>query len=127
MSELNNVAEANGTYNNIPTSVTSNTSVVNLIDGLTLTKNADKQNWIDGFLTYTLVLENTTNTRYLNPIITDVIDTNLVDFVNDSVTIDETNSNSYNYDPTTHTLSITLTEVGANSRSTITFRVKKKI
>lgn len=30
MNELNNVANVNGTYDNIPTSLTSNTSVVNL-------------------------------------------------------------------------------------------------
>lgn len=54
MNELNNTASANGTYNNIPTSVTSNTSVVNMIEGLTLTKEADKQNWSSGDLTYTI-------------------------------------------------------------------------
>lgn len=43
MNELNNTATSLGTYNNIPTSLTSNTSVVNIIEGLTLTKDADKK------------------------------------------------------------------------------------
>ena len=33
MNELNNIATSVGTYNSVPTSLTSNTSVVNLIDG----------------------------------------------------------------------------------------------
>lgn len=45
MNELNNTVTATGNYNNIPTSLTSNTSIVNMIEGLTLTKDADKKNW----------------------------------------------------------------------------------
>lgn len=129
MNELSNSVTAVGTYNNIPTSLTSNTSIVNLIDGLTITKVADKQNWIDGFLTYTVTIDNKTNTSYLNPVITDVINTTLVDFVEDSVTINSSpaSSSEYSYDSDTHTLKITLAEVAANTDTTITFRVKKKI
>lgn len=43
MNELNNTATSLGTYNSIPTSLTSNTSVVNMIEGLTLPKDADKK------------------------------------------------------------------------------------
>lgn len=43
MNELNNTATSIGNYNNIPTSLTSNVSVVNIIDGLSLTKEADKK------------------------------------------------------------------------------------
>ena len=43
MNELNNVVTATGTYNDIPTSLTSNTMVVNMVDGLTIKKEADKK------------------------------------------------------------------------------------
>ena len=34
MNELTNTVTSNGTYNNVPTELTSNVSVVNIIDGL---------------------------------------------------------------------------------------------
>lgn len=128
MNELTNFATAEGTYNSVPTSLTSNTSVVNLIDGLTLTIKADKQNWINGVLTYTITLSNQTNTAYEKPVISDILDTNLVSFVEDSVTINETKASSsdYTYDSSTNTLKITLTEVSANTDTNIKFQVKKK-
>ena len=43
MNKLNNTATSVGTYNNIPTSLTFNTAVVNMVDGLTLTKDTDKK------------------------------------------------------------------------------------
>ena len=45
MNELSNIAKASDTYDNIPTSLTSNTSVVNVIEGLSLIKEADMENW----------------------------------------------------------------------------------
>lgn len=43
MNELTNTVIAVGNYNNIPTQLTSNTSIVNMIEGLSLTKEADKK------------------------------------------------------------------------------------
>lgn len=128
MNELNNVVTSTGTYNNIPTSLTSNTSVVNMIDGLTITKTADKQNWGSGNLTYTIVLDNQTATSYVNPSIVDVIDNNLVDFVTGSVTINgaSASESEYSYNNDTHTLTVTPGDLTANSKVTITFSVKKK-
>ena len=50
---LNNTASATGNYNDIPTTITSDVSTVTLLNGLTITKTADKQVWADGLLTYT--------------------------------------------------------------------------
>lgn len=129
MSELSNTVSSVGNYNNIPTSLTSNTSVVNIIDGLTLTKSANKQNWSDGFLTYTITLDNQTDTTYESPIITDVIDTSLVEFVNDSVSINgvSATSSEYSYNDASHTLTVNLEKVDPTSKSIVTFNVKKKI
>lgn len=129
MNELYNTVSSVGNYDNIPTSLTSNTSVVNMIEGLTLLKEADKQNWSDGYLTYKITLDNTTDKSYDNPVITDVIDNNLIDFVEDSVIINDVKADAskYNYDSDKHTLKITLDKVDASSKVTITFNVKKKI
>lgn len=56
--ELNNTASVVGTYNNVPTSITSLVSVVTIIDGLSITKTTDKVNWADGELTYTITIIN---------------------------------------------------------------------
>ena len=44
MNELNNLVIAVGNYNSVPTFLTSNTSVVNMIEGLTITKTVNKTN-----------------------------------------------------------------------------------
>lgn len=128
MNELENTVTSIGNYNNIPTTLTSNTSKVNIIDGLTLNKQADKQNWGSGYLTYTITLNNQTNQSYTNPVITDVIDTNLVEFVPDSVMIDDkkTPQEKYSYDEGTHTLTIHLDDVTPSSSTTLVFQVEKK-
>ncbi len=129
MNELNNTATSIGNYNNIPTSLTSNTSVVNMIDGLSLVKGADKQNWGSGNLTYTITITNQTDKDYTKPVITDIIDTNLVEFVEDSVTIDnvKASESQYKYDTANHTLTVNLDDVAASNVVNVSFSVKKKI
>lgn len=128
MNELNNVSTASGNYNNIPTSLTSNLSVVNIVEGLSLKKEADKKNWSDGNLTYTITIENNTETSYENPTVTDIIDTGLVSFVTGSVKINNVlaTEGQYNYDTDSHKLTVTPGTVSENSTTTITFSVKKK-
>lgn len=128
MNELSNIVTSTGNYNNIPTSLTSNTSVVNLIEGLTLSKEADKINWSDGLLTYTIKLNNETNTPYTNAIITDVIDTSFIEFVDSSVKIDDRYAleNEYSYDDNSNTLTINLNDIAENTEVVVTFNVKKK-
>lgn len=128
MQELINQVESIGNYNSISTSVSSNNSVVNLVEGLTLTKEADKTNWVNGNLTYTITLKNDTEISYENPVITDKLDTTLVNFVDGSVKINGTTATSseYNYDSSTGTLTVNLASVGESSSSVVTFEVTKK-
>lgn len=128
MNELSNTVTAVGTYNNIPTSLTSNTSIVNIIEGLTITKEADKKNWSDGLLTYEVIITNDTNTIYNNPTVKDIIDTDLIELVKSSITINgkAATEDEYTYNDATHTLEITVNSVPANDKATITFSVKKK-
>lgn len=128
MNELNNTATSVGTYNNIPTALTSNTSVVNLVEGLTLEKEADKTNWVDGNLKYTITIKNEADKDYVTPKVTDIINTDKVEFVKDSVTINgvAATEQQYNYEEASHTLTINLDTITPSSSSTITFLVTKK-
>lgn len=65
----------------MPTSVNSEVLAVSLISGLTVTKSADKRVCADGTLTFTIELDNQTEKSYTSPVITDVLDINLVSFV----------------------------------------------
>ena len=129
MNELNNLVTVAGTYNSIPTSLTSNTMVVNMVDGLTIKKEADKKNWVDGELTYTITIENNTDKAYNKPVVTDVIDDNFVNFVADSVIINgaKATESQYNYEEGTHTLTVNLDDVSPSSSSIFKFQVEKKV
>lgn len=126
--ELSNVVTALGNYNGVSTSISSEANLVTMISGLTIVKNADKTVWADGTLTYTITINNQTSVAYTTPVITDVLNGNLVTFVNDSVTIDgaKAESSQYNYDTSTNTLTITLEDLAPSSSKTITFQVTKK-
>jgi len=43
-----NIANVVGTYDSIPTTLTSEAVITDLISGLTILKTADKQNWATG-------------------------------------------------------------------------------
>ena len=126
--ELSNTASVAGNYNNIPTSVTSLVSVVTMIDGLTITKNTDKKIWADGDLTYTIVISNNALKTYEEPVITDVLDNNLIQFVDGSVTIDGASATEqeYQFDSSNGTLTVKLSDIDVSSSKTITFKVRKK-
>ena len=124
--ELNNVVSAVGNYNSIPTSITSNASVVVMIDGLTITMTANKSVWADGDLTYTIVINNGTEKAYENPVITDKLDTTLVEFIDGSVMIGGVAATSSEYTFNTDTLTINLSTMNQNDTKTISFKVRKK-
>lgn len=127
-SELRNSVTSVGNYNSIPTSITSTASVVTMIDGLSITKTADKQVWADGVLTYTIIIDNQTEKVYESPKVTDVLDNNSIEFVNGSVTIDEVTATSseYSYNDSEHTLTVNLEDLDPSSTKTIKFQVSKK-
>ena len=128
MNELTNTINVTGTYDDTPIAFSSNSSIVKIIDGLTLTLNADKKYWKDCNLTYTINLNNQTDIKYETITLTDVLDTNYIIFVDGTVEINDVKAQSseYHYDDETHTLTITLAEVDVQSNATIKFSVKKK-
>lgn len=122
---LNNTVSAVGNYNSIPTSITSAASVVTMVSGLTIVKEADKEVWVNGNLTYTITVTNNTDTDYTDITVTDVLDETLIKFVQGSVTIDDQTSNNYQYDDATHTLTITLGDVASTNSKKASFEVEK--
>lgn len=126
---LSNTISALGNYNDVPTAMASEAVLVTLLDGLKITKTADKPAWADGVLTYTIVLTNDETKPYTAPVVTDIIDNTLVDFISGSVMIEgvAATDDQYSYNENTHTLTVLLDDIAATSTRTITFQVKKKI
>ena len=126
---LSNTVSALGNYNNVPTAMASEAVLVTLLDGLKITKTADKLVWADGVLTYTIVLTNDETKPYTAPVVTDIIDNTLVDFISGSVMIEgvAATDDQYSYNENTHTLTVLLDDIAATSTRTITFQVKKKV
>lgn len=125
MDELQNQVLSNGTYDSVPITLTSNTTVVKFLDNLTLSMEADKKYWKDGTLTYTITLKNETDIAYNAPVITDTLDTSLVELVDGSVKIDDVVATGQ-FTMSGQVLTINLDEVGAQSTKTVKFSVKKK-
>lgn len=126
--ELNNTATVLGNYNSIPTEISTQALVVTMLKGLTATKTADKMIWSDGLLTYTIVVSNDTDYDYVGPVITDILDISLISLVDDSVTVDgvKISTPQYTWDSSSGKLSISLTDIEAKGKKTITFQVEKK-
>lgn len=126
---LSNTVSALGNYNDVPTAMASEAVLVTLLDGLKITKTADKPAWADGVLTYTIVLTNDETKPYTAPVVTDIIDNTLVDFISGSVMIEgvAATDDQYSYNENSHTLTVLLDDIAATSTRTITFQVKKKV
>lgn len=126
---LSNTVSALGNYNDVPTAMASEAVLVTLLDGLKITKTADKPVWADGVLTYTIVLTNDETKPYTAPVVTDIIDNTLVDFISGSVMIEgvAATDDQYSYNENTHTLTVLLDDIAATSTRTIMFQVKKKV
>ena len=125
---LNNSAGVVGKYNNIPTAISSSASVVTIVDGLSVTKTADKNVWDDGVLTYTIVVSNQTDKVYGVPIITDILDNNLLKFIDGSVIIDgiKATTSQYIFREDTNKLTVNLEDIQPTSISTVIFQVARK-
>ena len=126
--ELKNTVSATGNINEIPTLINSKASVVTMLSGLTITKTADKTVWANRLLTYTITISNQTTVPYVTPIVKDILDTSLVNFVDDSITIDgvKATAEEASFDTATSTLTVNLTDIEAAGTKTIAFQVTKK-
>lgn len=126
--QLSNTATVLGNYNSIPTEISTQVLVVTMISGLTVTKTADKMVWSEGNLTYTIVIDNQADEAYTSPVITDILNTALISFVDNSITVDDQvlDSSKYTWDENSGKLTITLSDIESKAKKTIKFQVSKK-
>lgn len=122
---LVNSASVSGTYNLSPLSIQSNTVITKIVSGLTVKKEVDKQEWIEGNLTYTITIQNNAENSFVSPVLVDVLDPNLVKLEANSVQVNGVNTN-YTYEEASGKLSINLEEITVGGTSVITFRVQQK-
>lgn len=126
MSKLSNVVVLKGYYNNIQTSLNSNEFLIEIPSDISISKSVDKLIWKDGILTYIITIDNKSNISYNNLIITDVINTRLVEFIPESIKINGVETDDkYIYDNDTHTLTFKLDQIDSNSTIIMSFSVKK--
>ena len=62
--KLSNIANVTGTYDSIPTTLTSEAVITDMIAGLTIVKVADKQNLASGNLLYTITITNSAENAF---------------------------------------------------------------
>lgn len=122
---LSNSASVTGTYDAVPLTLQSNVVITEIVNGITIKKEASKQKWIDGELTYTITIENNSDNSFENPKLVDVLDPNIIKLVENSVKVDNIDTN-YTYEDSTGTLNINLNTIAALNTSVITFRVQQK-
>ena len=129
MSQVNltNQVDVTGQYGDAstPVSFSSNIVTTSIIQGLTVNKSADKVNWVDGVLTYTIVIQNTSGSNLTGGVLTDNLNTDLVEFNNDyGVQIDDTPTSQFTY--SSGELKVTLPTLNDSQSTKITFQVTKK-
>ena len=121
---LNNIANVTGNYDSIPTTLTSEAVITDIIEGLSIVKTADKQNWASGNLTYTVTISNTADSPFETPTFTDTLDPTLIKLVENTVKVNGTDA-KYTYDSTTGLLTVELETIANEGNSIITFQVQK--
>lgn len=119
--ELLNFGTVAGSYGLIPTILTSNVVATQMVTGLTVTKEADKEVWADGVLTYTITVTNQAVQDFSNPVFTDTLDILKVTLVDDSVKIDGA---SVTYTYVAGLLSVVLPDLETGDSVEITFQVQ---
>lgn len=122
--KLSNIANVTGNYDAIPTTLTSEAVITEMISGLTIVKTADKQNWASGYLTYTVTISNSAENPFETPTFSDTLDPALIKLVDNSVKVNGTDA-QYEYDSTTGLLTVTLETIAKDESSVVTFQVQK--
>jgi len=105
-----------------PITFASNLVSTTIISGLTAVLSADKKYWVDGPLTYTVVVTNNSGDTYSKGVLADTIDTTNVVFDSTyGVEIGGEKTSDYTYSG--GLLSVNLPDIAEGGTLTITFRV----
>ncbi len=119
-----NQSDFSGTYGSEaePITFASNLVSTTIISGLTAVLSADKKYWVDGPLTYTVVVTNSSGDVYSKGVLVDNIDTANVVFDTDyGVEINGSKTSDYTY--TSGVLTVNLPDIADEGTLTVTFRV----
>lgn len=124
---LTNQVDIAGQYGNPASAINFSSTPVSttIVSNLTVTKSADKTNWVDGPLTYTVIVTNNSGSALSNGTLTDKIDTTLVDF-NETYGVQLDGSTYETYTYSSGNLQITLPDLDDGKTTTITFQVTRK-
>ena len=121
-----NLTDFTGTYGTEaePITFASNLVSTTIISGLTAVLSADKKYWVNGPLTYTVVITNNSGDVYSKGVLQDNLDTANVAFDADyGVEIDGTKTTDFTI--TGGALSVNLPDVADGGTLTVTFRVNQ--
>lgn len=121
---FSNTANVTGNYDAVPVTLESEAVITEIINGLTIQKTADKQNWATGTLKYTITITNNAQNALESPKVTDNLDISLITLVDSSVQVNGTDV-QYTYDSTTGLLTVDLESIAVGSSSVVTFQVQK--
>lgn len=119
-----NQTDFTGTYSAEaePLTFASNLVSTTIIGGLTATLTADKKYWIDGPLTYTVVITNDSGDTYSKGVLADRLDTTSVVFdTTNGVEINGTKTTDFTY--TGGLLTVNLPDIPDGGTLTVSFRV----
>lgn len=116
---IKNQSDMDGQYDGDSLILQSTIAETEIVQGLTAIKTASKELWAGGTMTYTIVINNDTDTDYETPLFTDLLDSNIT-IVSDSVKVGGI-VYAYTYDA--QLLSVNLPTIPANDEVTITFDV----
>lgn len=122
--KLSNIANVTGNYDSIPTTLTSEAVITEMITGLTIVKTADKQNWASGYLTYTVTISNSAENPFETPTFTDTLDPTLIKLVDNTVKVNGTDA-QYTYDSVSGLLTVELETIEKDASTEVTFQVQK--
>ena len=124
---LTNQTTIEGQYGSPASAISfvSNEVTTSIVQGLTVQKEADKTNWVNGPLTYTIVVTNNSGSTLSSGVLLDKIDINLVDFSTTyGVQIDGSKTTNYTYN--NGNLEVTLPDLETDKSVTVTFQVTQK-
>ncbi len=127
MAELTNQVDIAGQYGNPASAISFSSNLVSttIVEGLTVLKEADKTNWVDGPLTYTITVQNNSGETLSSGKLTDQINTTLVNFSTTyGVQLDGQTYRTYTYND--GTLEITLPDLANGEQKVIKFQVTRK-
>lgn len=119
---LKNIANISGTYAEELIELTSEELETTIVTGLSVTKAADKNVWVDGALTYTITITNTASNDLEDPVFSDTLDPALVALIDGSVEYNGTPI-TYEYDAGTGLLTVELETIAPSGTGIVTFQV----